>query len=477
MPSKSSLDRPDDNRKRLRDSAVRAAEWLCTRSWAGVWGGARTNASVVWALCECGLAQSDTAFIEYSLEQLLGSDECKISEHKINFNYEVWDSSVGLIALHKGGSARFSSQVDGVADWLLSEVPEDNFRLEPWETLWGVHALLLSAKQTRTISPVITSCVKWMLDKRTADGILIAPHYMGFLLVILSEALHRLRLTGAIRQSFQVIIDTCINYLRSEYAKEKKKGRLWSDQPWVIGHILAGIASCDKSRDIFFKDARFNRHLADWLEDSWDQSDGWVDVLDTANLLVGLGNYYVEFESAMRGSNEARRLEVLQELSSLVSYHFDPDKVSPKMTIQPIWRSRVKKNDKACFIIMPFKRNWSQELLKNLRSIMEECGFTAIRADDYHGRVIIEDVWKGINEARIIVADCSPPLSANVFYELGIAHTLGKDVIIISQEEDPDKAPFDIRHLRHVFYTSNESGYAKLREEIPKNVRAILSGM
>ena len=35
-------------------------------------------------------------------------------------------------------------------------------------------------------------------------------------------------------------------------------------------------------------------------------------------------------------------------------------------------------------------------------------------------------------------------------YELGIAHTMGKKVILITQ--DVNDIPFDLRHLRHLHY-------------------------
>jgi hypothetical protein len=54
---------------------------------------------------------------------------------------------------------------------------------------------------------------------------------------------------------------------------------------------------------------------------------------------------------------------------------------------------------------------------------------------------IVDQVWNGIRGSDVVVADatgCNP----NVFYEIGIAHALGKEVIIMSQDLD---VPFDIR--------------------------------
>jgi len=56
----------------------------------------------------------------------------------------------------------------------------------------------------------------------------------------------------------------------------------------------------------------------------------------------------------------------------------------------------------------------------------------------------------------------------NVFYELGIAHTLGRTVIIITQNEDD--IPFDLRHLRYFKYEDNKEGWKKLKETLKNAV-------
>jgi hypothetical protein len=53
----------------------------------------------------------------------------------------------------------------------------------------------------------------------------------------------------------------------------------------------------------------------------------------------------------------------------------------------------------------------------------------------------------------------------NVFYELGIAHTVGRDVIIITQNEQD--VPFDIRNYQYFQYTANnDEGKQKLRSDL-----------
>lgn len=82
----------------------------------------------------------------------------------------------------------------------------------------------------------------------------------------------------------------------------------------------------------------------------------------------------------------------------------------------------------------------------------------------------MEDVWRGINEAGIIVADLTGR-NANVFYETGIAHTLGKEVILLTQ--DRDEKPFDISHLRYIFYEYTPPGMAKMESALTKTLNTL----
>lgn len=81
-------------------------------------------------------------------------------------------------------------------------------------------------------------------------------------------------------------------------------------------------------------------------------------------------------------------------------------------------------------------------------------------ADDVNTpHFIMRNIWSSIYHSKCIIADCSNR-NPNVFYELGIAHSLGKNVICISN--DTDNIPFDIRHLKCINYENSDKGVLKL---------------
>ena len=53
-------------------------------------------------------------------------------------------------------------------------------------------------------------------------------------------------------------------------------------------------------------------------------------------------------------------------------------------------------------------------------------------------------MWEHIKKARILVAELSGR-NPNVFYELGVAHAMNKDVILITQTLED--VPFDFEAL------------------------------
>ncbi|MDA8181605.1 MAG: hypothetical protein M0Z26_04560, partial [Acidithiobacillus sp.] len=69
------------------------------------------------------------------------------------------------------------------------------------------------------------------------------------------------------------------------------------------------------------------------------------------------------------------------------------------------------------------------------------------------------------------ICDCSDR-NPNVFYEVGIAHSLGKEAILIAQTEAD--IPFDLRHIRYLKYLNNKEGLNILSREIAKRIQTIL---
>ncbi len=65
-------------------------------------------------------------------------------------------------------------------------------------------------------------------------------------------------------------------------------------------------------------------------------------------------------------------------------------------------------------------------------------------------------------------------MNANVFYELGYAHALGKPTILLAQRDS--KLPFDIQSFRVVFYNDSIGGKVEVERNLKKHLEAIARG-
>lgn len=102
------------------------------------------------------------------------------------------------------------------------------------------------------------------------------------------------------------------------------------------------------------------------------------------------------------------------------------------------------------FVAMPFLPELKPIYDNHICSVARALNLSVARADDFFGATaVISDVWAAISSARLVIADCTGR-NPNVFYEMGIAHTLGKPVVLITQRRED--VPFDIQHIRYIQY-------------------------
>lgn len=86
--------------------------------------------------------------------------------------------------------------------------------------------------------------------------------------------------------------------------------------------------------------------------------------------------------------------------------------------------------------------------------------------------VVINDVVALIARSKVVICDLTGR-NANVFYEAGIAHMLGREVVLITQTESD--VPFDLAHYRYVKYLANTEGLAQLKGILMPRLRILMS--
>lgn len=101
---------------------------------------------------------------------------------------------------------------------------------------------------------------------------------------------------------------------------------------------------------------------------------------------------------------------------------------------------------------------------KVCKDVCRQASCYLLRGDTiYTSGDIFSNIIQYIVKSSLIIVNIDGK-NPNVFYELGIAHTLGKNVILLSRRKDD--IPFDIRQNRIIFYNNKDDLYKSLYEVI-----------
>lgn len=112
-----------------------------------------------------------------------------------------------------------------------------------------------------------------------------------------------------------------------------------------------------------------------------------------------------------------------------------------------------------CFVLMPFGDPVGGYYEAIYKPAIEAAGLSPGRADDLlASTAIIGDIWRGISEAAVVLADLSG-MNPNVFYELGLAHAAQKPAVLTTS--NLEDVPFDLRHLRVLTYDVAQATWAQ----------------
>lgn len=123
------------------------------------------------------------------------------------------------------------------------------------------------------------------------------------------------------------------------------------------------------------------------------------------------------------------------------------------------------------FVLMPFTEDLRLVWHDHMKPVVEAMGLTVKRADDFFtAHSVMADVWDAICGARAIIADCTSR-NPNVFYEIGVAHTIGKPVILTTQ--NADDVPFDLRHLRYIEYKYTPPGMRQFETSLRETLQQL----
>ncbi len=141
------------------------------------------------------------------------------------------------------------------------------------------------------------------------------------------------------------------------------------------------------------------------------------------------------------------------------------------MDIIDIFKEPMPIDENYVFVIMPFEEFFKELYETVIYPAVVSKGFKCQIADQPTNNTIIHDIITSIKKARFIVADISNQ-NPNVMYELGIAHALQKEVIII-YDVNSKKLPFDVIYIRARMYDNNAPGGIRLKSDLEDTIEYV----
>jgi hypothetical protein len=142
------------------------------------------------------------------------------------------------------------------------------------------------------------------------------------------------------------------------------------------------------------------------------------------------------------------------------------------LTVVPSFGEPSESGDVDVFTASPFNKRFDQVYSKSVKTAVEGLGLRVKRADDiWSAGEVMHDVWSSICGSRVVVADCTER-NSNVFYEIGIAHTVGRPVVLLTQ--NASDIPFDLRSYRNIEYVADQAGLQRLHRELTLTIAETL---
>lgn len=121
------------------------------------------------------------------------------------------------------------------------------------------------------------------------------------------------------------------------------------------------------------------------------------------------------------------------------------------------------------FVLTPFS-DAEESTYLHIRDLCQSNGFRCVRGDEDKAEgPILAHIIKLMVKARIVIANITSR-NANVYYELGVAHSMGKPTILVSQTMEG--IPFDIATRRIVLFSDEKELEKQLTANLLRALRS-----
>lgn len=131
---------------------------------------------------------------------------------------------------------------------------------------------------------------------------------------------------------------------------------------------------------------------------------------------------------------------------------------------------------KKCFVMQPFDGGTFDKRYEDVfEPAISEAGLEPYRVDrDLSVSIPIDEIESGIRSSEICFAEITTD-NPNVWFELGFAIAVPKEVVLVCAEDRKSRFPFDVQHRNIIKYkTDAPQDFVELKGKVTKRILAIL---
>lgn len=218
--------------------------------YSGDWGDVRGTADSLIALNRC-LPETTFLNLRTNAAKWLTRNKIEKSEFNVNWEEEVWDTSVAMIALSHE-KEKNKQVIDGAVKGLQASFVEEhnNWNFEPWETSWALLAIFeaLSPHLDEDVLATCNRALKWLQTYIGVPepGLLINWHYTALFLLVAKRYSDYPPFTEEYPDTCRMLkqyIDICLQRIL-DVLPVSEEG-LWTHEVWSNGLVLWALGECN----------------------------------------------------------------------------------------------------------------------------------------------------------------------------------------------------------------------------------------
>jgi hypothetical protein len=184
--------------------------------------------------------------------------------------------------------------------------------------------------------------------------------------------------------------------------------------------------------------------------------------------------FIIQLPAILMDQSPENRKSVLE---AAAGKHIDAEyqRLEEKLSLmrhRPIFGSAAEPVMAKSLLLLEPRDGGQQETGKCIRSALSANGLPYEDAPDIRsGREAVREMWRRINYAAAILADLTGA-DPQVMYGLGMAHTLGKETILVYPKGS--KYLTDLPGTERIEFEDTDAGRARLAEELARMLDSIL---